>query len=105
MMQSQRRCFVPGSFAAFVVREVQQKQKHQQVISGVSLSAYWATTFLWDLATYLLTAACCVALLAAFQVAVYTESVERFGAVVLLFLLFGLSLVPFTYVCSFAFKE
>lgn len=99
------RCFIPGSFAAFIVRERQFKQKHQQTISGVSLAAYWTTTFLWDLVIYLVTAAICILLLRIFDVSVYVETAEKFGGIILLFILYGLSVIPFTYACTFCFKE
>jgi ATP-binding cassette subfamily A (ABC1) protein 3 len=44
--------YVPASFAAFVVRERQVKAKHQQLVSGVSIPAYWLATFVWDNITY-----------------------------------------------------
>lgn len=34
-------CFLPASYVIFVVKEREVKAKHQQIISGVSLSAYW----------------------------------------------------------------
>lgn len=98
-------CFVPGTFVVFVVRERQLKQKHQQLISGISLAAYWTTTFVWDLAMYISTSIICLVLIAAFDVEVYTGSTEVFGGIILVFLMYGLSVIPFTYVLSFVFKE
>lgn len=40
-------CFIPASFAAFVVKEREVKAKHQQIISGISIYAYWITTYVW----------------------------------------------------------
>ena len=44
--------FIPASFALFIVREREMKQKHQQNVSGLSLSAYWFSSFLWDFLSY-----------------------------------------------------
>lgn len=46
-------CFLPASYAIFVVKEREVKAKHQQMISGVSIYAYWFSTFLWDAVSYL----------------------------------------------------
>lgn len=38
---------VPAAFSMNVVREREVKAKSQQMLSGVSISAYWISTFLW----------------------------------------------------------
>ena len=38
---------LPSSFAMNVVREREVKAKAQQMLSGVSLSAYWISTMIW----------------------------------------------------------
>jgi len=40
--------FIPASIIAFVVKEKQVCMKHQQLVSGVSLSAYWLSHFITD---------------------------------------------------------
>lgn len=47
--------FIPGAVIAFVVkeREASHNSKHQQMISGVSISGYWVASFLWDATLYL----------------------------------------------------
>ena len=44
--------YVPAAFATFIVREREVKAKHQQLVSGVSIPAYWLATFVWDNITY-----------------------------------------------------
>lgn len=46
--------FVPASIVVYVVkeREKERNSKHQQVISGVSIPAYWIANFLWDMTLY-----------------------------------------------------
>jgi ATP-binding cassette subfamily A (ABC1) protein 3 len=48
--------FIPASMAMFVVREKEIKSKHLQLVSGVSVAAYWIGTYIWDVATYMLSA-------------------------------------------------
>ena len=45
-------CFVPGSFVVFQVKEKVCKAKHVQIASGLHPSAYWTSTFLWDLTVF-----------------------------------------------------
>lgn len=40
--------FVAASFATFVVREREVKAKHQQLVSGVSIVAFWLSCWIWD---------------------------------------------------------
>jgi len=40
--------FVPASFITYVVREREVKSKHQQMVSGVGVIAYWVSMFIWD---------------------------------------------------------
>jgi ABC-type multidrug transport system ATPase subunit len=65
--------FVPAATIAFVVREREPTRncKYQQVLSGVSIPVYWLSTFCWDLLVYLVTFACVIFLIWAFQVTVF----------------------------------
>ena len=40
--------FVPPTFALFIVREKEFKQRHQQTVSGLSNVIYWASNFTYD---------------------------------------------------------
>lgn len=95
-------CFVPASFAVFVVREREVKAKHQQVISGASLSAYWTSTFLFDTLSYLPTALLVIASMYAYGIDAYTKG-DSAGAVALVLILFGPAIAAFTYCISFLF--
>lgn len=44
--------FIAGSFATFIVDERERKARHLQTVSGVKSSAYWLSTFLWDVMNY-----------------------------------------------------
>ncbi|KAF1787525.1 P-loop containing nucleoside triphosphate hydrolase [Phytophthora cactorum] len=70
--------FLPASIVVFLVKEKQAEHnsKHQQLVSGVSLPAFWLSNYIWD---FLL--------------------VATFPAVILLFILFGLA--TYTIVLNF----
>jgi ATP-binding cassette subfamily A (ABC1) protein 3 len=40
--------WVSASYASYVVREREVKSKHVQMVSGVSIYAYWLGTWIWD---------------------------------------------------------
>lgn len=95
-------CFIPASFAVFIVKEREVKAKHQQIISGVSIYAYWCSSFVWDIVSYLPTALLIYAAMFAFQVSSYTTGTAS-GAVIGLFILFGPASAALTYLLSFLF--
>jgi ATP-binding cassette subfamily A (ABC1) protein 3 len=97
-------CFIPASFGVFVVREREVKAKHQQIISGVSLSAYWTSTFVWDTLSYLPTGLLVLGIIHAYGIEAYTMG-DGAGAVVAILLLFGPSVAAFTYWTSFVFTS
>jgi ATP-binding cassette subfamily A (ABC1) protein 3 len=37
-----------ASIISFIVKERQDRSKHQQLVSGMRISAYWASNFLYD---------------------------------------------------------
>jgi len=101
--------FVPAAMATFVVREREVKAKHQQVVSGVGIPAYWLSTFLWDQVTYM-------GLLFLFVIVICgpvfgndTNSLgggghyKEQGCLFALLYLYGASVAGFTYLVSFCF--
>eukprot|EP00808_Paulinella_micropora_P009160 g5382.t1 len=95
--------FIPASFAAFVVSEREHNSKHLQLVSGVRALAYWVSMYLWDIANFLLTGLMCSLVLLAYNNPSFTQG-GNFPLVLLLVLLYGLAIIPFTYCCTFAFK-
>ena len=87
--------FIPVSFATFIVRERQLEVKHQQLISGVSITAYWTSSYAFDIVAYMVPCLGSIAMIAAFQISGWTEA-ETFAALCLLFLFYGISVAPFT---------
>lgn len=97
-------CFIPASYASFIVKEREVKAKHQQIISGVSIYAYWCSSFVWDIISYLPTVALVMIIVAAFGVDNYIKN-NGGVATFLLFLLYGPAVAAFTYLISFLFRS
>lgn len=97
--------FIPAAWVSFVVRERQHRSKHQQVVSGVSLEAYWCSTLMWDLFAFLPTPLICFALLEAFSSTSLVGASDTAGATFLLLFLYGPSMAGFSYCTSFLFTN
>jgi ATP-binding cassette subfamily A (ABC1) protein 3 len=96
-------CFVPGSYAVFLVKERESKSKHLQFISGVGLVPYWASNFVWDIICFVGVASVMTGIIFAFGNSNFVG--DNFGVIWVDFILFGLSVIPFTYCCSFLFSS
>ena len=46
--------FIPSSIIVFILKEKQIQAKHQQIVSGVSITAYWLANYALDLIKYLI---------------------------------------------------
>ncbi|ETL98845.1 hypothetical protein L917_04165 [Phytophthora nicotianae] len=106
--------YYPASIVTFLVKEKQSSHnsKHQQLVSGVSLGAFWLSNFIWDFLLYLIPCAAAIIMIKGFNIDSMTGSSacnsctsETFPAVIVLFILFGLAICPFTYCLSYLFKE
>ena len=74
-------------------------------MSGVSLPAYWLSNLSIDLLKYYFpTCIFCILMIAAFNIETFSETGETYSATVLLFVLYGWAIIPFSYVFGFAFK-
>lgn len=97
--------FIPASAASYVVleREVTANAKHQQLVSGVGIVAYWLSFFVFDVLLYLVPLAGVVGVILGFNLQSYIEN-GALTATVLLFLGYGLAVIPFSYLTSNFFK-
>jgi ATP-binding cassette subfamily A (ABC1) protein 3 len=95
--------FIPASFCVFVVMEREQNSKHLQMISGVGVISYWLSSFIFDLFMYCIPAAICALVLIGNGNPNFTG--ENLPVVALSLVLYGTSVIPFTYLCSFLFKS
>ena len=90
---------ISASVISQIVAERESNVKHQQMISGASLSSYWISNYVVDLIRCLIPISVTIAI--AF---VFVFKVELPDAWVL-FLLFAVSIHHFTYATSFLFKK
>ncbi len=97
--------FVPASLVVFLVKEREQGIKHQQLVSGVSVFSYWFANYVVDILKLALPTIFCVLMCLAFNIKGLTEPGESFGATWAVFIFFATSLIPFTYLISFLFKN
>ena len=95
--------YVPAAFATFIVREREVKAKHQQLVSGVSIPAYWLAAFIWDNLSYQLTVWMIVILVSAFPNTDQLSGSTTIGKTIGLLILFGSAVSGFTYCISFMF--
>jgi len=95
--------FMPANFIAFAVKEDQDKVKHQQLISGVSAMSYWGANYAWDFCNYMVMGLLCLLIFRIWDISELLGS--NTGATFISIVLYGLSVIPFNYMCSFAFSE
>ena len=97
--------FIPTGLVSFIVKERENNVKHQHLVSGVSVPAYWLSSFLWDFVKYLIPGIVTPLLINAFDVKSLSEPSSVFNSIWVLFILFGLAICPYTYSISFMFKS
>ncbi|KAB1222272.1 ABC transporter A family member 1 [Morella rubra] len=96
--------FIPASFAVAVVKEREVKAKHQQLISGVSILSYWASTYIWDFVSFLLPSSFAIILFYIFGLDQFIGSGCLLPTVIM-FLEYGLSIASLTYCLTFFFSD
>ncbi|CDP14120.1 unnamed protein product [Coffea canephora] len=96
--------FIPASFAVAIVKEHEVKAKHQQLISGVSILAYWASTYMWDFISFLFPSSIAIILFSAFGLEQFIGKESLFPTIMLL-LEYGLAVASSTYCLTFFFSE
>ena len=57
-----------ASIVAFIVKEREDKSKHQQIVSGLSLPAYWLGNFVFDYLLYVVLAVFSIVMILALDV-------------------------------------
>ncbi|CAL1377626.1 unnamed protein product [Linum trigynum] len=96
--------FIPASFAVAIVKEREVKAKHQQLISGVSVLSYWASTYIWDFVSFLFPLSLAMVLFYIFGLDQFISG-ESFLPTLLLFLGYGLAIASSTYCLTFFFYD
>ena len=96
--------FVPASLIVLLVKERENNVKHQQIVSGVSLFAYWLSNLVVDWVKFLIPAGATILIFKLYDVDVYLNS-NALSATLLMFIFFGPCLITFTYLFSFMFTS
>jgi hypothetical protein len=94
--------FVPAAYIVFIVKEKEVNSKHLQLISGVDLNAYWLSNYAFDMCLFLASGFLCSMLIYLLANEVFTKNMDL---VILNIFLYGLAVIPFTYLLSFLFES
>jgi len=98
--------FVPSVFAGLIVLERVRKSKLVQLVSGVKLSAYWASNFVFDLFLYIITMFLGIIMLAIFNRSEYVSVKDNhLWATILILFFYGFAAIGVSYWASFFFKS
>lgn len=97
--------FIPAAVVSYVVRERESGSKAQQLLAGVSIPAYWITTFLFDNFIYLGTALVSIGVTAGLGGTAFSTDRHRLGAAAAIFIFYGPAVISFTYLFHFAFRK
>ncbi|XP_064556074.1 phospholipid-transporting ATPase ABCA3 isoform X2 [Drosophila montana] len=97
-------CFITAFYALFMINERQSRAKLLQFVCGVKGWIFWFSMFLWDFVTLLFTTVLIIVTLACFQEA-HFSTFEELGRIALVLIVFGFSVLPFTYAFSLCFKD
>uniref|UniRef100_A0A4W3HE36 ATP-binding cassette sub-family A member 1-like n=1 Tax=Callorhinchus milii TaxID=7868 RepID=A0A4W3HE36_CALMI len=95
--------FIPASFVLFLIQERVSKAKHLQLVSGVNPTIYWIANFAWDMCNYAVSCVMVVVIFLCFQQKSYVSS-ANLPVLILLFVLYGWSIIPLMYLASFLFS-
>ena len=96
--------FLASSFAVFLISESTTKAKHLQFVSGVQLTNFWLSTYLWDLINFMVPSLIICLLFWAVGVDAYGTEGRAWITLLMLFLT-GWAVIPFTYLLSFLFND
>jgi len=96
--------FIPASLITFIVKERTQNVKHQQLVSGVSLTGYWFSNYFVDILKYLIPGIINSLIAMAFHPAALVEG-DKLGGLWCIFILYGFAVTSFVYLTSFLFKD
>eukprot|EP00040_Diaphanoeca_grandis_P034870 m.217814 g.217814 ORF g.217814 m.217814 type:complete len:2091 (+) comp33245_c1_seq3:176-6448(+) len=92
-----------SSFAVPIVKEVQSKAKHLQYVSGIKPWIYWSATYALDVLVFMAGSFGSLILFPIFGIEAFGG--ERFFILWLMYVLYGLAIIPLMYLLSFLFKE
>ena len=88
----------------YVVLEKQEDRnvKHLQFVSGVSITSYWTTFYVFDLCVYMIPLLGALVLIVLFEIESFVLNLD---AVFVVLLGYGVAVIPFSYALAFLFKK
>jgi len=95
---------LPASLITYIVKEREFNAKHQQIVSGVSITAYWFSNFLVDIIKYMIPAVISALVTMGLDATALIKD-DKLGALWLDFILYGFAIVPFVYLTAFLFRN
>jgi len=101
-------CYIPGAFVVFLVKERVSKSKHLQLVSGVDLTSYWVSTYLWDMTLFAVITGLLMLVFFLYgskSAVVFVGNAQSAIASAALTFGYGLSILPFSYLLSRMFNN
>lgn len=95
--------FLSAFYVVFYIKERISKAKLLQFVSGLNVSVFWITSFLFDFTTYIISAVVVILILLTFQEQGWRTASELFTAFMCL-MIFGFAMLQLTYVLSMFFS-
>ena len=84
---------IPSNFITIIIREKENKSKHLQLLSGLSIYIYWINNYIFELLKYYVVVGICFIILAIF------DFYEKY--LIIFYIFYGPALISFTYVVSY----
>ncbi|OQR82082.1 ATP-binding Cassette (ABC) Superfamily, partial [Achlya hypogyna] len=105
--------FFTASIVPYLVNEKHHSHnsKHQQLVSGVSLPAFWLANFAWDILLYMVPCIIGIVAIYLFDITPFTGNDcfgcadSPFAAVIVILVLLGFALCSFCYCLSYLFAD
>ena len=101
-------CYIPAAFVSFLVKERASKAKHIQLVSSVSPTCYWLSSYVWDSLLFTFLAGllmCAFAIYGQSASLVYIGTASGAVALVIVLILYGVSVLPLCYLYSMNFDS
>ena len=84
---------IPSNFILTIIKEKENKSKHLQLLSGLSLLVYWINNYIFEIAKYFIISVFSLSIIAIFNFYEYY--------IISLYVLYGPALISFTYCLSY----
>ena len=84
---------IPSNFILTIIKEKENKSKHLQLLSGLSLLVYWVNNYIFEIAKYFIISVFSLSILKIFNFYEYY--------IISLYVLYGPALISFTYCLSY----